>query len=88
MSRAGVFVDSVIAPTFQLALAQILQMPGISGLPNNCILLEFERENTDDEIDEVIQGARLAAEFTLQCPHPPFNRLPLRLQVFYPYLGD
>ena len=61
VSRAGIFVDSVIAPTFQLALAQILQMPGISGLPNNCILLEFERENTDDEIDEVMQGARLAA---------------------------
>ena len=61
VSRAGIFVDSVIAPTFQLALAQILQMPGISGLPNNCILLEFERENTDDEIDEAMQGARLAA---------------------------
>ena len=35
-------------------------MPGISGLPNNCILLEFDRENPD-EIDEVIQGAQLAA---------------------------
>lgn len=35
-------------------------MPGISGLPNNCILLEFDRENTD-EIEEVVQGARLAA---------------------------
>ena len=60
VSRAGVFVDSLICPTFQLALSQILQMPGISGLPNNCILLEFDRENTD-EIEEVVQGARLAA---------------------------
>ena len=60
VSRAGVFVDSLISPTFQLALSQILQMPGISGLPNNCILLEFDRENTD-EIEEVVQGARLAA---------------------------
>ena len=60
VSRAGIFVDSLISPTFQLALAQILQMPGISGLPNNCILLEFERENTD-EIEEVVQGSQLAA---------------------------
>ena len=60
VSRAGIFVDSLISPTFQLALSQILQMPGISGLPNNCILLEFDRENTD-EIEEVVQGARLAA---------------------------
>ncbi len=61
VSRAGIFVDSLICPTFQLALSQILQMPGISGLPNNCILLEFDRENTD-EIEEVVQGARLAAK--------------------------
>ena len=60
VSRAGIFVDSLISPTFQLALSQILQMPGISGLPNNCILLEFDRENAD-EIEEVVQGARLAA---------------------------
>ena len=60
VSRAGIFVDSLICPTFQLAMAQILQMPGISGLPNNCILFEFDRENPD-EIKEIKQGARLAA---------------------------
>jgi amino acid transporter len=60
ISRAGIFVDSLICPTFQLALAQTLQMPGVSGLPNNCILLEFDQGNPD-EIKEVEQGARLAA---------------------------
>ena len=60
ISRAGIFVDTLICPTFQLAIAQTLQMPGISGLPNNSILLEFDRENPD-EINEVGQGARLAA---------------------------
>ena len=59
ISRAGIFVDTLICPTFQLAIAQTLQMPGISGLPNNSILLEFDRENPD-EINEVGQGARLA----------------------------
>ena len=61
VSDAGIFVDSVVCPTFQLAISQILQMPGISGLPNNSILLEFKKENLD-ELDEVAQGARLAVD--------------------------
>ncbi len=60
-SKAGIFVDSLICPNFQLALAQVLQMPGISGLPNNSILLEFDK-SYPEEINEVIQGARLAVE--------------------------
>ena len=60
-SKAGIFVDSLICPNFQLALAQVLQMPGISGLPNNSILLEFDK-NHPEEITEVNQGALLAAE--------------------------
>lgn len=60
ISRAGIFVDTLICPSFQLAIAQTLQMPGISGLPNNSILLEFDRDNPS-EIMEVGQGARLAA---------------------------
>ena len=59
ISRAGIFVDTLICPTFQLAVAQTLQMPGISGLPNNSILFEFDRENID-EISDVGQGAQLA----------------------------
>ena len=61
VSRAGIFVDSLICPTFELAVAQTLQMPGISGLPNNCVLLEFDKEHPE-EIDETVQGMRLAAE--------------------------
>ncbi|MDE3000819.1 MAG: amino acid permease [Gemmatimonadota bacterium] len=70
ISGAGVFVDSLICPTFELALAQTLQMPGISGLPNNCVLLEFDKERPE-EINETVQGVRLAAESN-------FNVLTLR----------
>ncbi len=58
-SGAGIFVDSLICPTFPLALAHALQMPGISGLPNNSILLEFDK-NHPEEIDEVKLGTQLA----------------------------
>ena len=70
LSRAGIFVDSLISPSYKHAMAQCLQTPGISGLPNNCILLEFDEENPD-EINEVSQGALLAANMM-------FNVLVLR----------
>ncbi len=61
VSGAGIFVDSLICPSFRQALAQTLQMHGISGLPNNCILLEFDKDHPE-EIDETADAARLAAE--------------------------
>ena len=61
VSGAGIFVDSLICPSFSQALAQTLQMPGISGLPNNCVLLEFDKAQPD-EIEETAEGTRLAAE--------------------------
>ena len=60
-SGAGVYVDSLVSPSFRLALAQSLQMPGISGLPNNCLLLEFD-ELRKEEIAESIEGARVAVD--------------------------
>ena len=62
VSGAGIFVDSLISPSFRTGLGQVLQMPGISGLPNNCILLEFDKDRADEEIAEVAQGAVLASE--------------------------
>ena len=61
ISRAGVFVDSMICPSFRLALANTLQMPGISGLPNNCLLLEFDKDRPE-EVTEIVDGARLAMD--------------------------
>ncbi len=61
-ARAGVFVDSVISPTFELALAHTLQTPGISGLPNNCVLLELAHGREAEEAAETLRGARRASE--------------------------
>ncbi len=61
VSGAGIFVDSLISPSFQTALAQTMQMPGISGLPNNCVLLEFDKDRPE-EIEELAQGALLVSE--------------------------
>ncbi len=61
VSRAGIFVDSLICPSFEMALSQTLQLPGISGLPNNCLLFEFDRDHPG-EVDEIARGARMVSE--------------------------
>jgi hypothetical protein len=60
LSRSGVYVTSLVAPSYKAALAQALQLPGISGLPNNSVLFEFEQDHPE-EIDEVVEGARTVA---------------------------
>ena len=74
VSKAGIFVDSLICPSFEMALSQTLQMPGISGLPNNCILFEFDKERPE-ELVEVAQGGRMVSESL-------FNALILRSTHF------
>ncbi len=59
LSRAGTFVDTLISPSFEAAVTQALQFPGISGLPNNSILLEFDHEHPD-EIADVGRAVTLA----------------------------
>ena len=61
ISNAGILVDSLICPTFKAAVAQSLQMPGVSGLPNNSVLFEFNKHRPE-EIEEIAQGGILAAE--------------------------
>src|SRR6056297_2078352 len=43
-----VYVDTIISPSYTSAIAQIIQLPGISGLENNMILFEFEKKNPDN----------------------------------------
>ena len=57
-SNAGVFVETIVAPKFEQAVAQAVQMPGVSGLPNNTMLLEFSA-NHPEEIEEVTVAARV-----------------------------
>lgn len=60
LSRAGTFVDTVISSSFESTVTQALQFPGISGLPNNSMLLEFDQEHPE-EIPDVARATILAA---------------------------
>ena len=59
-SKAGIYVDTIISPSFKTAVAQMVQIPGLSGLDNNSILFEFLKDESED-ISDIIDGIQFAA---------------------------
>lgn len=53
-SNSNIYIDTLISPSYTSAIAQTIQLPGISGKDNNLLILEFSRhskENLEDIID-------------------------------------
>jgi amino acid transporter len=68
---SAIYVDTIISPSMASALAQSLQVPGVSGMENNTILFEFSVHDPPGVLDEVMGGCILASA-------PRMNRLVLR----------
>jgi len=58
---SGVYVDTIISPSMRSALAQSLQVPGISGMENNAVLFEFSPQDPPEVLEEVYDGCIDAA---------------------------
>jgi len=57
-SRNRVYLDTIISPSYTSAIAQVIQLSGISGKGNNMILFEFSRTNPE-ALSEVLKNHRL-----------------------------
>ena len=44
-SESNVYIDTIISPSYTSAIAQIIQLPSISGLDYNMIIFEFHKNN-------------------------------------------
>jgi amino acid transporter len=53
-----VFVDTMISPSYTSAVAQAIQLPGISGMENNMVIFEFDR-NEINSIREIAENFSL-----------------------------
>lgn len=42
---SNVFVDTLISPSYTSAIAQIIQLPGVSGMENNMLVFEYDKNN-------------------------------------------
>ncbi len=56
---SNVYINTLISPSYTSAIAQIIQLPGISGMPNNMILFEFDKE-TKAGLQQIIENVPLA----------------------------
>lgn len=69
--ESAIYVDTMISPSIISALAQSLQVPGVSGMENNTLLSEFSVHDSEDMLAKIRLGCDLA--FAVE-----MNRLVLR----------
>jgi hypothetical protein len=56
--QSKVYVDTIISPSYTSAIAQGIQLPGISGKGNNVILFEYNREHLEN-LNQMIENFSL-----------------------------
>ncbi len=56
--NSQVYLDTMISPSYTSAVAQAIQLPGISGMENNMVLFEYDREHPDN-LKEVVENFSL-----------------------------
>ncbi|MDX2444285.1 MAG: hypothetical protein QNK30_10855 [Bacteroidales bacterium] len=56
--NSHLYIDTIISPSYTSAIAQIIQLPGISGMENNMILFEFSKSDTR-KLDRIIDNYAL-----------------------------
>lgn len=57
-SHNHVYVDTIISPSYTSAIVQAIQVPGISGMENNMVVFEYDKENPEN-LGEIIENIRL-----------------------------
>ncbi len=57
-SKSNVYLDTLISPSYTSAIAQVIQLPGISGKENNMILFEFSKASPDN-LEDIVDNFQL-----------------------------
>lgn len=57
-SKSNVYLDTLISPSYTSAIAQVIQLPGISGKENNMILFEFSKADPDN-LEDIVDNFQL-----------------------------
>ena len=54
-TRSHVYIDTLISPSYTSAIAQIIQIPGVSGMENNMVIFEFDKE-LNKGLDRIVEN--------------------------------
>lgn len=57
-AESNIYIDTLISPSYTSAIAQTIQLPGISGTDNNLLLLEYSK-NKGDSLQDIVDNFRL-----------------------------
>ena len=57
-SNSNVYVDTLISPSYTSAIAQIIQLPGMSGTDNNLLMFEYAKTHPDN-LDDIIDNFKM-----------------------------
>ncbi len=57
----GVYVEVMVSPSMRSALAQTLQVPGVSGMENNTVLFGFRHDDDDAVVEEIVEQGLFSA---------------------------
>ncbi|MDR0995804.1 MAG: amino acid permease, partial [Tannerella sp.] len=56
---SSLYIDTMISPSYTSALAQVLQAPSISGMENNMVVFEYDKEQPE-ELPRIFENFGLA----------------------------
>lgn len=59
--KSPVYVDTIVSPSMTTALAQSLQIPGVTGMANNMVMFEFAKADPPDVVEELARHCMFAA---------------------------
>ncbi|MGA1495322.1 MAG: amino acid permease, partial [Rhodothermales bacterium] len=59
--KSTVYMNTIISPSMISALAQSLQVPGVSGLSNNAVMFEFSQNDDPQVVKDVVSWCDFAA---------------------------
>jgi len=54
----NIYIDTLISPSYTSAIAQSIQLPGISGMENNMVIFDFDKANPDN-LKDVIENINM-----------------------------
>jgi len=54
----SVYIDTMISPSYTTAIAQAIQSPSISGMENNMIVFEYDKQHSE-ELERIIENINL-----------------------------
>ncbi len=57
-SKSNIYIDTLVSPSFTSAIAQVIQLPGISGTENNLLMFEFSKQNPEN-LENIVDNFNL-----------------------------